>query len=99
MAKAYWITTYRSISNPDALAAYAKLAGPAIAAAGGKMLVRAPTPAKTYEAGLSQRTVVIEFADLAKALAAHETPGYQEALRVLGKNSVERDMRVVEGVD
>ena len=24
MAKAYWISTYRSISNPDALAAYAK---------------------------------------------------------------------------
>jgi len=62
MAKAYWVTTYRSISNPDALAAYAKLAGPAI-------------------------------------LAAHGTPGYQEALRVLGKGSVDRDMRVVEGVE
>jgi uncharacterized protein (DUF1330 family) len=99
MAKAYWITTYRSISNPDALAAYAKLAGPAIAAAGGKMLVRAPAPAKTYEAGLNQRTVVIEFASLAQALAAHDTPGYLEALRVLGKGSVERDMRVVEGVE
>jgi hypothetical protein len=34
MARAYWVTTYRSISNPDALAAYAKLAAPAIAAAG-----------------------------------------------------------------
>ena len=31
--KAYWVTSYRSISNPDALAAYAKLAGPAISAA------------------------------------------------------------------
>ncbi len=35
MAKGYWIATYFSISNPDALAEYAKLAGPAIAAAGG----------------------------------------------------------------
>ena len=99
MAKAYWITTYRSISNPDALAAYAKLAGPAILAAGGKFLVRSPTPAKTYEAGLNQRTVMIEFPSLAQALAAHDTPGYQEALRVLGKGNVERDMRVVEGVE
>ena len=99
MPKAYMVVTYRSISNPDALAAYAKLAGPAIAAAGGKMLVRAPTPAKTYEAGLNQRTVVIEFPSLAQALAAHDTPGYQEALRVLGKGNVERDMRVVEGVE
>ena len=26
MAKAYWVVCYRSIKNPDALAAYAKLA-------------------------------------------------------------------------
>jgi uncharacterized protein (DUF1330 family) len=98
MAKAYWITTYRSISNPDALAAYARLAGPAITAAGGKFLVRG-MPSKTYEAGLMQRTVMIEFPSLAQALAAHDTPGYLEALRALGKGNVERDMRVVEGVE
>lgn len=98
MAKAYMITTYRSISNPDALAAYAKLAGPAMQAAGGRFLVRG-TPAKTYEAGLNQRTVVVEFPSLQQALAAFEGAGYQEALRVLGKNSVERDMRLVEGAD
>ena len=98
MAKAYWITTYRSIKNPEALAAYAKLAGPAMAAAGGKFLVRG-TPSKTYENGQMQRTVVIEFPSLAQAVAAHETPGYQEALIALGKGNVERDMRVVEGVE
>ena len=97
MAKAYWITTYRSIKNPEALAAYAKLAAPAIQAAGGRFLVRG-TPAKTYEAGLNQRTIVVEFDSLAQALAAHDGAGYQEALRVLGTNAVERDMRVVEGV-
>jgi len=96
MTKAYWVTTYRSVKNADALAAYAKLAGPAIQASGGKFLVRGPA-AMAYEAGLLQRVVVIEFDNLDKALAAHDTPGYQEALRVLG-DSVERDMRVVEGV-
>jgi hypothetical protein len=50
MAKAYWVTTYRSVSNPD-------------------------------------------------ALAAHGTPGYQEALKALGTGSVVRDMRVIEGVE
>jgi len=99
MAKAYWITTYHSISNTEALAAYAKLAGPAILAAGGKFLVRAPTPAKTYEAGLNQRTVVVEFPSLAQALATYDGAGYQEALKALGKGSAERDIRVVEGVD
>ena len=98
MPKAYWITTYRSIKNPDALAAYAKLAGPAMAAAGGKFLVRG-MPAKTYENGQMQRTVVIEFPSLAQALAAHETPGYKAALAALGKGNVERDMRVIEGVE
>lgn len=40
MAKGYWVSCYRSITNPDALAAYAKLAGPAIEAGGGKFLAR-----------------------------------------------------------
>jgi uncharacterized protein (DUF1330 family) len=98
MAKAYWVTTYRSIKNPDALAAYAKIAGPAIAAAGGRFVIRG-TPAKTYEAGMQQRTVVIEFPNLDTAIAAHDSAGYQEALRALGTGNVERDMRVVEGVE
>ena len=97
MAKAYWVVTYRSIKNPDALAAYAKLAGPAVQAAGGRFLVRG-TPAKTYEAGLNQRVVVIEFDSLAQATAAHDSAGYQAALKALGTGAVDRDMRVVEGV-
>lgn len=40
MARAYWITFYRSISDPAALAAYAKLAGPAITSNGGRFLAR-----------------------------------------------------------
>jgi len=98
MPKAYWVTTYKSISNPDALAAYAKLAGPAIQAAGGTFIVRG-MPAETYENGMKQRTVVVEFPSLKQALAAHGSPGYQEALRALGKGSVDRDMRVVEGAE
>jgi uncharacterized protein (DUF1330 family) len=96
MAKTYWIGTYRSISSPEKLAAYAQMAGPAITAGGGKFIVRG-TPAKTYEAGLNQRTVVIEFESLAQAVAAHDSPAYQEALAALG-DGAERDIRLVEGV-
>jgi uncharacterized protein (DUF1330 family) len=96
MAKAYWVVCYRAIKNPDKLAAYAKLAAPAIQAAGGRYLVRG-MPAKTHESGLNQRTVITEFDSLAKAIAAHDSPGYQEALRVLG-DSAERDLRIIEGV-
>ena len=95
MAKAYWITLYRSIRNPEALNAYAKLAGPALLSGGGRFLVRG-LPARVYEGGLEQRTVVIEFDSLAQALAAHDSPAYQEALRALG-NGADRDMRIVEG--
>jgi len=98
MAKAYWVVTYKSIKNPDALAAYAKIAGPAIQAAGGKFLVRG-TAAEAWESGVKQRTVVTEFPDLKSAIAAHGSPGYQEALRALGTGNVERDLRVVEGVE
>jgi len=96
MAKAYWVATYRSISNPDALAGYAKLAGPAIQAAGGRFLARG-TAAKAYEAGILQRVVIVEFDSVEKATAAHDSPGYQEALKVLG-NGADRDLRIVEGV-
>ena len=96
MAKAYWVATYKSISDPDALAGYAKLAGPAIQAGGGRFLARG-NAAKAYEAGLIQRVVIIEFDSVAQATATHDSPGYQEALKVLSKGA-ERDMRIVEGV-
>ena len=97
MPKAYWISAYRSIRNPDALAAYAKLALPALQSAGGRFLARG-APAKVYEQGVNERTVLIEFASVEAAIAAHESPAYQEALRVLG-SAVERDLRIIEGVE
>jgi uncharacterized protein (DUF1330 family) len=96
MPKTYWIGTYRAVINPEKLAAYAVLAGPAIAAGGGVFLVRG-MPAKTYEAGLNQRTVVVAFDSLEQAVAAHDSPGYQAALEALG-DGAERDIRLVEGV-
>ena len=97
MPKAYWVVTYRSTKNPDAWRAYAKLAIPAIEAAGGRFLSR-NKPAKTYELGMNERVVLIEFDSLDKAIACHDTAGYQEALKILGTGNVERDMRVVEGM-
>ena len=97
MPKAYWISAYRAIHDADALAAYAKLAGPALQAAGGRFLARG-MPARTYENGLAQRTVLVQFDSVAQAIAAHDSPAYQEALRALG-NAVERDFRIIEGVD
>lgn len=96
MAKGYWITFYRSISNTDALAEYAKLAGPAIQAGGGRFLVRG-VPSKTYEAGMSMRTVVTEFDSVQLATKTFESPAYQAACRVLA-GAAERDIRIIEGL-
>lgn len=96
MAKAYWISCYHQIIDPNKLAAYAKLAELAIKAGGGRFLAKAPA-AKAYEAGLVQRTVLIEFDSVEKAIATHESPAYKEALAALADGAV-RDMRIVPGL-
>lgn len=96
MAKAYLVLCYHSASNEKALQEYAKLALPAIQDAGGRYLARG-MPAKIYEAGLNQRTVIIEFDSVAQAIAAHDSPAYQTALKALG-NTAKRDVRVIEGI-
>ena len=96
MAKAYLVLCYHSVSNEQALQEYAKRALPAIQGAGGRYLARG-MPAKTYEAGLPQRTVIIEFDSVEQAVAAYESPQYQKALQALG-DAAERDLRIVEGV-
>jgi len=95
MAKAYWVSVYRSVSDEAALAAYAKLATPAITEGGGKFLARG-LPAKVYENGVNQRTVIVEFESVEAAVATHDSPGYQAALKALGKGA-DREIRIVEG--
>ncbi|MFI7427804.1 DUF1330 domain-containing protein [Micromonospora sp. NPDC049836] len=96
MPKAYWITTYRSISDEAKVAAYAELAGPALRAAGGTFLARG-LPSQAFEAGLVERTTLIEFPSVDAALAAYASAAYQEALRALG-DGAERDLRIIEAV-
>lgn len=95
MAKGYWIAFYRKTVNAEALAAYSKLAGPVIEAGGGKFLARG-VPVKAYEAGLKERTVVIEFESVEKAISTFESANYQAAAKLL-VGVAERDIRIVEG--
>ncbi len=97
MPKAYIVTCYREVRNPDALAAYAKLGGPAVKANGGRFLARGGR-VQSLEGGIEERTVVIEFDNFDAALAFYNSDAYQEALAALGDGAV-RDMRVVEGVE
>ena len=97
MPKAYWVTSYRSISDPQKLAAYAKLAPVATTPFGARYLARG-TAAAAHEDGIKERIVISEFPSLEKAIAAYTCLAYKEALRALGDGAV-RDVRIVEGLE
>jgi uncharacterized protein (DUF1330 family) len=96
MPKAYWISAYRQVTDPNKLTAYANLAGPAITGGGGRFLARS-TAVKAYEDGKLDRTVIIEFDSVEQAIAAHDSPEYRKALAALEGGAV-RDLRIVPGV-
>lgn len=97
MPGAYWVNTVLEVRDTEKLDAYVRLAGPAIAAAGGTFVARG-TPGAAFEAGTLQRTAVIRFDSVEDAVAAYESEAYQRALDALGDGAV-RDIRVVEAVD
>jgi uncharacterized protein (DUF1330 family) len=97
MPKAYWVTVYRSISDPQKLTAYAKLAPAAIAPFGGRYLARG-TAAHAYEAGQKERIVISEFPSVESANAAYNSEAYRDALKALGDGAV-RDIRIVAAVE
>ena len=95
--KAYWISSYRSVSEPAKLKAYAEMAPKATTPFGAKYLCRG-VPQMIYEAGQKERIVISEFPSVEKAIAAHDSPAYQAALKALGNGAV-RDLRIVEGLE
>jgi uncharacterized protein (DUF1330 family) len=94
---AYWINMFTAIHDEDRLASYARLAGPAMEAGGGRFLARG-NPAAAFEGGTTLRTTLIEFPSVDAAVATYESRAYQEALGVLG-DAAERDIRIVKAVD
>ena len=96
MSKIIQVVTYKSISDEDKVTKYAALAGPAMAAAGGRIIARG-IPVAVKEAGEATRTVVIEWDNLDAAEKAYNSEGYQEALGVLDGGAV-REFRYIEAV-
>ncbi len=96
MKKAYWIVQYKAVSDEAALKEYGKLAEIALVAGGGKLLVRtAGDGVLPFEAGIAERTVVVEFDNLDKAIVTRNGEAYQAAMAALG-NAAVRDFRIVE---
>jgi uncharacterized protein (DUF1330 family) len=82
--------------DPQRLAEYAKLALPAVAPFGARILARGDATI-ALEHGLKERTVVVEYPSLEQAIAANSSATYAEAVKALG--GVVRDFRIIEGLE
>lgn len=92
---AYWIS-HITVTDPEAFGRYAALAGPAIAAHGGRFLARNGAYVQ-LEGRDRPRNVIVEFADLATAQACYESADYQAAL-AHARPASEREHVLVEGL-
>ena len=80
---ALWIA-HVTVTDPDAYGKYAELAGPAIAAHGGK-----------FEGKDRPRNVVARFPSVESAVECYNSDAYQEALSH-ARGASERELMVVE---
>jgi uncharacterized protein (DUF1330 family) len=95
MPKGYIIVSYREAPDEDKLMDYAPKAFEAMTNACAKFIARG-MPVQTFESGIYQRTVVVEFDSTEAAKTAFSSKEYQAAFSLLG--GVERDVRVIEGL-
>ena len=96
MPSAYLIVLYNVIGDPRGLDEYGALAAPAIAKAGGTVVAKG-VPARTYEAGRADLSVLVRFDSVEAAMALYEGAEYRKALDVLGELNI-RDVRIVAGM-
>lgn len=90
---ALWIA-HVTVTDEDAYGRYAKLAGPAVEAHGGRFIARAARYVQ-LEGRDHARNVVAKFPSLEAAEGCYNSPEYQEAL-AHARGASERDLVIVE---
>jgi uncharacterized protein (DUF1330 family) len=85
------------VTNPEKYEGYKVLSGPAVAAAGGKFVVRGGAIEVLEGAWPRKRLVVIEFASMQAARAFYESALYEEA-RHARAGAADFNMIIVDGV-
>jgi uncharacterized protein (DUF1330 family) len=94
--KGYIVASYKDAPNDEKLSNYAPKALEAMTNSGAKFIARG-MPVATFENGIRQRTVIVEFESTDATRAAITGDDYQAAFALLG--NVERDVRVIEGLE
>ena len=92
--KGYWIV-FASINEPSRFGNYTSVAGPLIAAQGGRVLARGDV-ATVVEGAVPGRPYLIEFPSYAAAQACFNSAGYQEAI-ALRAGVAQFQIVIVEG--
>jgi len=85
------------LTDPEGYKAYVAANAAAIAAFGGRFLVRGGAR-EVVEGQVRTRTVVLEFPSYPAALACYRSPEYQAAA-ALRKGKAEYDLIIIEGYD
>tara|TARA_Y200000002_G_scaffold206480_1_gene170317 strand:+ start:1668 stop:2003 length:336 start_codon:yes stop_codon:yes gene_type:complete len=96
VTKVYQVVVYHEVNDPEKLSAYAELAGPAMKSAGATFLARG-IPYLVREEGTATRTVLIEWPSREAADTGYNSPGYQEAIRVLD-GAARREFRYIDAL-
>jgi uncharacterized protein (DUF1330 family) len=92
--KGYWIV-FATINEPSRFGNYTSVAGPLIAAQGGRVLARGDV-ATVVEGAAPGRPYLIEFPSYAAAQACFNSAGYQEAI-ALRAGVAQFQIVIVEG--
>lgn len=93
-AKGYWLVT-AVVTDPAGFQEYTAVAGPVIAAAGGRVLARGDE-FEVVEGTSRGRPFVIEFPSYLAAKECFESEAYQEAIK-LRESSASFDIVVAKG--
>ena len=97
MKKAYWVGIV-NVKNHDEYKKYADIAGPALTAAGAKILSRGGR-IKNLEGAAMNRIVVIEFPSMERAESFYQSDEYRNGLKYINSEVADRFLNIAEAVD
>ena len=97
MKKAYWVGVV-NVKNHDKYKKYADIAGPALTAAGAKILSRGGR-IKNLEGAAMNRIVVIEFPSMERAESFYQSDEYRNGLKYINSEVADRFLNIAEAVD
>ena len=97
MKKAYWVGVV-NVKNQDEYKKYADIAGPALTAAGAKILSRGGR-IKNLEGAAMNRIVVIEFPSMERAESFYQSDEYRNGLKYINSEVADRFLNIAEAFD